>query len=174
VRIGLFFDLVFTVISLYIFAFIVIHSLTKTFQLKMEKDPLFDIFTISEYFHFFISHLVIYSGSKIFIFLIGILGIFFPLSVGGGKAPLYFAILVGLIFSIANQIGMMLYRVKEKKHFVRIMNLETFIATFFLLTMYLLERPKFSSAHLLFWLSSFFFLFCVLFSQIRFKRYIKS
>ena len=55
-------DTAFSVVFLLIFAFVAMHSVTKTFHLK-EKDPLYNFFFDSEYIHLWLSHLAMAFGA---------------------------------------------------------------------------------------------------------------
>ncbi len=71
-------DTAFSTIFLYIFAFVVMHSLTKSFSLKRGHDPLYDVFRHSEYFHLWITHLVIHLGILLVFNLVALINIFVP------------------------------------------------------------------------------------------------
>lgn len=53
-------DTIFSIFSLILFGFIVIHALTKTFQLEKAKQQTYDMFKHSEYFHLWLTHLVFF------------------------------------------------------------------------------------------------------------------
>jgi hypothetical protein len=90
-------DTVVTSVSLYIYSFVVIHSLTKSFQIKKEKDPLFDVFNRSEYFHLWLSHIVTYSGILLIMLSLALLNLFSPITPLTNKIGLYTAIFIGAI-----------------------------------------------------------------------------
>lgn len=165
-------DTILTTISFFIYAFLVMHSLTKTFAIKKKKDPLFDIFEHTEYFHKSLTHLATYSGMILIFFLLGCLNVFSPLLVPDKPTDLYVGIfaglLLGLIFYIINRIS------KDENHarFSRIMNLEIYFYTFALIVVYTVFRPRYSSQYAMYWSTTSFFMFSTVSSQIM-KRYGK-
>lgn len=64
-RVWLFWDTVYSLIFLILFGFSVIQSLTKSFKLKVEKDPLYDLFEHSEYYHRWVTHSVGFGGAML-------------------------------------------------------------------------------------------------------------
>ncbi|MCA9370211.1 hypothetical protein KC686_03570, partial [Candidatus Woesebacteria bacterium] len=62
-------DTVFSTFLLFIYAFVVMHSLTKTFNVRMKDDPLYNIFHHSEYFHLWLTHLAMFGGVLSCIFI---------------------------------------------------------------------------------------------------------
>ena len=158
-------DNILTLISLYIFSFVVIHSLTKSFQLKREKDILFDLFSHSEYFHFWLSHLITYSGGLVLMMVLGVLNLFVPLTELLTKKWLYIAVFVGILFGVLFYVAMFLYRVKEQKKFDRVMKLQLYIHSLIILTLYFVVRPGYSEEYAMFWCSSIFFISSTVFMQ---------
>lgn len=69
----LFWDTVYSVLFMFLYAFVVIHSLTKSFELKRTKDPLYDLFEHSEYYHSWVTHITIFVIGMIISFLLAIL-----------------------------------------------------------------------------------------------------
>lgn len=159
-----------TAIMLVIYAFTVIHSLTKTFEIKKKKDPLFDLFEHSEYFHLWLSHIVTYSGALILFLFLGIINIFFPMVFFVKSINLYAFVVVGIIFSMLFTFAVDIYKVEGKDKFARVIKLQTYLYTFFLLVIYLFERPKYLPQHSIFWFCAAFFVGCVLLSQVKFTK----
>ena len=159
-------DNILTLISLYIFSFVVIHSLTKSFQLKREKDILFDLFSHSEYFHFWLSHLITYSGGLVLMMLLGVLNLFVPLTELLTKKWLYIAVFVGILLGILFYVAMYLYRVKEQRKFDRVMKFQLYIHSLIILSLYFIVRPEYSEKYAVFWCSSFFFISSAVLMQI--------
>jgi len=155
-----------TILCLYIYAFVVIHSLTKTFKLKVEKDPLFNIFERSEYFHLWLTHVVTFSAGLFIMLLIGMINIFLPFSLASSKQNLFTSVVIGVVLGFIFYIGMRFYKDKEAKKFKRLIKFELYICAFFLLLTYIVIRPKYSPEHLLFWCSVFFFITATTFTQL--------
>ena len=72
-------DTFMSVAMLYVYAFVVIHSLTKSFEIKQKTDPLYNMFAHSEYFHQQFSHFVVYFGTMCVVTLLSVLNLIFPL-----------------------------------------------------------------------------------------------
>lgn len=150
-------DTTLTIIALYTYSFVVIHSLTKSFQIKKSKDPLFDLFEHSEYFHLWLSHLIVYSGALLVIFFLGELNLFLPISIISSKSALYFSIVIGVLCGIMFYWGVWINKIEKQKSFDRIMKFQVYIYTFILLISYLIADPKFRPSYTAFWCSVFFF-----------------
>ncbi len=115
-------DTVFSVMFLYVFAFIVIHSLTKTINLNQERDPLADITEYIEYFHLWLSHVVIYLGAMVLICFISFTNLFFPLQLASNKEALFVICGLGILTGIFNFTGIWLYESPDHR-FMRLMKL---------------------------------------------------
>jgi uncharacterized membrane protein (DUF485 family) len=159
-------DTVLTLVSLYIFSFVVIHSLTKTFQIKMDKDPLFDIFKHSEYFHLWLSHLITYSGGLLLMLLLGFLNLFVPLTTMVSKNSLYIGLVMGVVLAGLFYIAMFLYRVKEQKKFDKVIKIQVYFCTLIILTCYFIIKLEYSPKYSLFWSSILFFVSSAVFLQM--------
>jgi hypothetical protein len=164
-------DTVLTIISLYIFSFIVIHSLTKSFEIKKTQDPLFDIFNHSEYFHLWLSHIITYSGGLLIMLFLAELNLFFPLILISSRPGLYLAIFVGIALGLLFYYAMWTYRVKEQNKFNRVIKFQVYIYTLLILTSYLVMQPNYSISYAMFWCSAFFFLTTAISSQTLGRRY---
>ena len=151
-------DIIITTVLLYIYAFVVIHSLTKTFAIRRQKDPLIDIFEHSEYFHLWLSHFVIYSGSMLIIFLAGIINMSLSIDVITNLGQLYLAIGIAFLLSLIAYNAIINYKVKDQDKFIRVLKLEIYLAIFILAFGYLIFRPKFIPQFSLYWLSTIFFI----------------
>lgn len=169
-----FIDTAITTIFLFIYAFVVIHSLTKTFAMKKSKDPLFDILEHSEYFHLWLSHIVTYSSALLLLFIPGFLNVFFPFRLLVNKSNLNISILMGIIFSAAFYYALWTYKVAEQHKFDRVMKLQVYIYTFILLTTYLISRPKYSPQYIIFWCSVIFFVISTISTQFLRRKQIKT
>lgn len=126
-------DTTLTIIALYTYSFVVIHSLTKSFQIKKSKDPLFDLFEHSEYFHLWLSHLIVYSGALLVMFFLGEPNLFLPISIISSKSALYLGIVIGVLCGIMFYWGVWINKIEKQKSFDRIMKFQVYIYTFILL-----------------------------------------
>jgi len=145
-------DTVISTFALILYAFVVIHSLTTSFNRKMYKDPLHDLFAHTEYFHLWFSHLTMYIGYMVLLTVLGIGNIFFPFSIVLTKLQFY-----GLFFFSA-MLGTVQFMVvwlsnPDKENFMRIMKLA--FAFFFMLHVgaYFLYSPEFTGRMSVFWVS---------------------
>lgn len=89
-----------SVLCFYIFSFVVIHSLTASFNRKMMSDPLYDLFAHSEFFHLWLSHLVIYVGTMVLLTVVSIVNIFLPLNVENSRGGIFLLCAAGVITGI--------------------------------------------------------------------------
>ncbi|MEN8253156.1 MAG: hypothetical protein ABFQ62_02130 [Patescibacteria group bacterium] len=152
-----FIDTLLSVFFLYLFAFVVMHSLTKTFELKRSRDPLYDLFEHSEFFHMDLSHLVIYLGGMLIVTFFSMLNIFIAFDWSVSKSFFYFLLSFGLFGGITGFMGIWNYELPEP-NFMRLMKL--LIAFFFLIHVfsYFIFEPVFSSQHAFYWFAFFVFL----------------
>jgi len=159
-------DTIITTLSFFIYAFVVIHSLTKTFAIKKAKDPLVDIFEHSEYFHLWLSHIVTYSSGLLIILSMGVINMYKPILIFSNKSNLYLGIAIGLVLSLLFYYALAIYKVESQKRFDRVMKLQIYLYTFGLMTGYLIFRPKYSPQYTLFWCSIMFFIGTTALSQV--------
>jgi hypothetical protein len=145
-------DTLFSLFFLYVFAFIVMHSLTKSINLKVGQDPLHDIFKHSEYFHLWISHIVIYVGTGFLFSCIAIANAFFPMQVVVPRFWFYALIAVGFVTGLFSFLGIWLSDPKQHAaHFLVLMKLcFGSLLVLHIFAFYLLRVP-FSSAYGLYW-----------------------
>lgn len=147
-------DTIVTVIFLFVFAFLVIHSLTKSFELKRTRDPFYDIFQHSEFFHLLTSHVVLYVGMVILITIISTVNVFIPLQVVNNMLVFYAALVLGFVIGFTIYIGILLtdgeFDVKYPRFemFVEL----TYVAFFiFNIVIYFFIRPGFNLPHVMYW-----------------------
>ncbi|MDA1079083.1 MAG: hypothetical protein O2840_00100 [bacterium] len=145
-------DTVLSTMALIIYAFVVIHSLTTSFNRKMYKDPLHDLFEHTEYFHLWLSHLTMYIGSLLLFTILGIGNIFLPLEVELSKFQFYSLFLFSAVLGTMQFIMVWLSN-PGKENFMRIMKLS--FAFFFMLHVgaYFLYSPAFAGRMSVFWVS---------------------
>lgn len=145
-------DTVLSTLALIVYAFVVIHSLTTSFNRKMYKDPLHDLFEHTEYFHLWLSHLIMYIGYMLLFAAFGIGNIFFPLEAELTKLQFY-----GLFFmsAVLGTIQFMVVWLSNpgKENFMRVMKLA--FAFFFMIHViaYFLYSPAFAGRMSVFWVS---------------------
>lgn len=152
-----FIDSLYSTIFLFIYAFVVIHSLTTTFKLKVVADPFYEIFELSEYFHLWLSHLVVYFGVGILITLLAIINVFIPLNITENKTVLFGVLGLGYISGIMSYVSVLLGD-PQQGGFMRLMKLS--FGLFFLIhvIVYFTLDPRFSVQHLVYWFSLMCFL----------------
>jgi hypothetical protein len=161
-------DTFFSVLFLFVFAFVVIHSLTKTFSLKYERDPLYDIFEHSEYYHLWLSHVVMFGGIMAVISFLSVLNLWVPFEIALSKLQFYGVLLVGMVLGLVAYIGTRQANYGTGQ-FMRLMKL-TF-GLFFLIHVvaYLLFDPAFNAGFGFYWFTFMGFAMAVLCS-FRFDR----
>ena len=144
-------DTIFSVFFLYIYAFLVIHSLTKTFDLRKQQDPLFDIYELSEYFHLDYSHLVMHLGVMALITTGAVFNIFFPLELMHVKSVFYSLMSLGVVVGISAFTAIWMYESPDPK-FMRWMKL--IYGAFFLMMVgaYFVFDPAFKMGYIVYWL----------------------
>lgn len=144
----------FSLICLYVFAFVVIHSLTATFNRKITRDPLYDIFAHSEFFHLWLSHLVMFGGGLAIITITAFFNIFFPLDMEIAKSLFYLLCFTGVVSGAGCFMIVWLSDPRQEgARFMRVMKL--LFGIFFILysVVYFIFTPSFNASQGLFWWS---------------------
>lgn len=162
-------DTAYSVIFLFFYAFLVIHSLTKSFELKRSRDPLYDLFQHSEFFHMLTSHLAIYVGVVILISVLSTVNVFIPLGFAANMLGFYACLVFGFIIGLCIYIGILLTDDDfEIKHPRFEMFIELVYASFFIyhIALFFYFRPAFNMSEVVFW-----FMFMILFGFI-FSSYV--
>ncbi len=152
-------DTVFSVLCLYIYGFVVIHSLTTSFKFVLLKDPLADLFEYSEYFHLWLSHIVIWVGSALLLSMIAIANIFFPFAFELNKTLFYFSQTIATAAGVLVFISIWLSD-PHQANFMKIMKL---VFGFFFIVhtvAYFILDPSWNMPYVLYWSS--FTIFIVL------------
>lgn len=144
-------DTAFSLVALYIYAFLAIHSLTKTFNLK-SRDPLYDIFEHSEYYHLWLSHVVMYVGALLVPSLLAIVNVFVPLGWVVPKLQFYAVAGLSLVVGMFGFIAIW-YTEIGNNQFMRLMKLA--VGTLFLIhvVVYFVFDPDFSGQFMIYWFS---------------------
>lgn len=149
-------DTAFSTIFLYIFAFVVMHSLTKSFALKRSRDPLYDIFHHSEHFHLWITHLVMHVGGLIVLNLIALINIFFPIDFPVTQRVFHSFVASGILVGILIFLGMWLSDPKQQKaNYMRVVKLVAGVLFLSNVVGYFAIELPFSPAFSLYWWNSF-------------------
>ncbi len=146
-----FFDTVFSVVAMYVYSFVVIHSLTKSFELKRYVDPLYDIFSHSEALHLWISHTALYVGAMSLFTVISLVNVVIPTPSGASKLFFYFALLFGLICGMFCYAGIWLSNFTSKDIFMNIMKLVIAISFVLHCLAYFLADPHFNANYMVYW-----------------------
>jgi hypothetical protein len=158
-------DTVFSVVAFYVFAAVAIHSLTKTFALRRLEDPELDLYHLSEYFHLWWSHIVLYGGGMVLVAFISLTNLLITIPVQTSKLVFLGVPLLGVLFGVVSFISIWLGNPKQKHtNFLRIM--KVLFALFFAIhaAAYILIRPSFNMTYGLFWFGFSIFLALGIFS----------
>ncbi|MEX0895805.1 MAG: hypothetical protein WDZ94_02605 [Patescibacteria group bacterium] len=147
-------DTIYSVVYLYVFGFVVIHALTKSFSLRRSRDPLYDIFEHSEFFHLWLTHLIVFVGTLLLVSALAIFNIFYPIDLQMSQELFYLfsasGILTGILFFL------MVWQSDPKQdgaNFMRFMKL--MFGLFFVvhIIFYFLFAPAFDSTYGVYWWS---------------------
>lgn len=159
------FDTAYSVFFLFLFAFVVIHSLTKSFELKRNKDPLYDLFEHSEYYHLWVSHTIFFTGTMFLLTMLSGLNIWMDFSLTVSNSFFYGILLTTPLTALAVFKVFMIADFGDFR-FLKLMKL--FIGVFFLThgILYIIFEPAFSSEKIMYWYSSNSFGFLALISLI--------
>lgn len=147
-------DTAFSLLSLYIFAFVVIHSLTATFNRRLVRDPLYDIFAHSEFFHLWLSHIVMFAGLLAIITILAFVNIATPLEFAISKVWFYTLCISGILGGTSAFLMVWLSDPKQEgARFMRIMKL--LFGLFFMMysVVYFIFTPSFDASRGMFWWS---------------------
>lgn len=163
-------DTAFSVYFLYIFAFIVIHSLTKSFRVKMLKNPLHDLFHHSEYFHLWLTHVITFAGGMVTVAFFSVVNAFIPATINLGINSFYSIIVLAIASGVAFFIGLWMSDPRQDEaNFMRIMKLVAAVLFIVLVGVYFGFNPAFSSEYVFFWFGLFAFASIVSCSAFAYK-----
>jgi len=165
-------DSLFSLFFLYIYAFVVIHSLTKSFHLNKKRNPKLDIYELSEYFHLDFSHLSMYISAMLIATLFSTLNLAFPFQIENVRNIFYSFLSLGLFSGLVGFIILWMYESPDPK-FMRIIKLASGLFFLVHVAIYFIFDPQFSMAYAFYWFifgifATFVFLF--LFAERREKR----
>lgn len=144
-------DSILSLLFIYVYAFVVIHSLTKSFKMRSLIDPLYDLFHHSEYFHLWLSHIVMFSGGVVLILILSTLNAFVAWPLYLPKAALLAAMGLGVIAGIGMYIGALLSNPLQK-NFMRLMKLLFGAAFVIQVAVYFIVNPGWTADRWLYWL----------------------
>lgn len=147
-------DTVYTVIFLYVFAFIIIHSLTKSFSLKRSRDPFYDLFQTSEFFHMITSHVAFYVGGAILFTILAVINVFIPLTTTNNTTGFYASLILGILFGLIIFVALLLTDDDFERKYPRFeMFIELLLASLFILDviLYFYFRPAFNLGRIMYW-----------------------
>lgn len=169
-------DTAFSLVFMYFFAFVAIHSLTKTFEVKLQRDPLFDILAYAEDFHLWISHTSMYFLLQIMVVGLAVTNLFIPLDLPLGRIELYLVMLFGIFTGLVAFAATWLSNFTATK-FMRLIKLSFGISFLILVLAYFAFEPTLSGSFAMYWYMIMLFSALVLTSQIvkysdRSKRFI--
>lgn len=147
-------DTFFSLIFMYFYAFGIIHSLTKTFSLEMERDPLIDLFSRSEYFHELFSHIGMYAMGLVTVSILGSINLFFPVFILMERNIFLlinaFGILVGLIAYIA-MFQNTVFEGSTNRTYRRALRLVIALCFSMMAIFYFVSNPNFRETYILYW-----------------------
>ncbi|MCB9813298.1 MAG: hypothetical protein H6772_02740 [Pseudomonadales bacterium] len=144
-------DTIFSVMSFIVFAAISIHSLTKTFWIKRHHDPEFDLFHLSEYFHLWWTHIIIWGGGMVLGTFLSVVNVLVPLELATAtKFQFYLVFGSGFLFGILLFLAIWNSDALQG-NFMRLMKL--FLALFLLvhIVIYFIFDPKFNISNGMYW-----------------------
>jgi hypothetical protein len=147
-------DTAFSLLSLYIFAFVVIHSLTATFNRRIVRDPLYDMFAHSEFFHLWLSHIVMFGGLMAVLTIIGIANVFLPLNMSLTKPLFYLLCGSGIVAGLLSFMMVWLSDPRQEgARFMRLMKLMFGIFFILFCVVYFIFAPSFTAERGMYWWS---------------------
>lgn len=145
-------DTAFSVLAVYLIVAVAIHSITKSFSIHRTQDPLLDIFHISEYFHLWWSHILMWVGGLILQTFFSVANLLFPIQIPKNSQMVFPVLILGFWAGMLWYFGILNSDPRqEKRNFLKLMKL--CIAGFFSFhaAIYLLINPLFSLQLGLYW-----------------------
>lgn len=147
-------DSIFSVFMIYLLMTNAIHSLTKTFNLRKERDPEFDLFHLSEYFHLWLTHIVIYGGFILLFVLLAAVNFFIPFTLHLTKVAVWGFSVVSFILGMIWSVAVLTFDPKQSTdNFIRFFKLMSGAFFSILVTVYFVLDPEYSPRFLGFWIS---------------------
>lgn len=144
-------DTVFSVLAFIIMAAIAIHSLTKTFWLRRHHDPEFDLYHLSEYFHLWWTHIVIWGGGMLLATFLSISNVLIPFQIlNYSKEQFYTMLIIGLISGALTFFAIWISDAKQG-NFMKLMKLILAIFVFIHVIIYFVLDPVFNMTNAGYW-----------------------
>lgn len=150
-------DTIFSVLCFFTFSSVAIHSLTKTFWLKRRSNPKFDLYYLSEYFHLWWSHIVMFLGGMILIVFISMANLYAPFVGIYSKTQLYSTIAAGLFMGLIS-FYIIWNSDPGQGGFMRIMKMASGLFFSLHVVLYFIFEPSFKQEYAAFWLAMSMFL----------------
>lgn len=169
-----FIDTVFSLVALYVFAFIVIHSLTKSFNLRRFEDPLYDLFYHSEYFHLWITHLVMFGGAMLLLTILAVVNAFIPLQIIMPRVTFYSLLAVAAAAGTFWFGAVWLADPKQdvpasRFRFMMLMKLVMGVSFLIHMLAFFIVKPSFNASYILYWFSTVAFAVQVMIGSFMYK-----
>lgn len=144
-------DTVFSTIFLYLYAFLIMHSLTKTFNLRWFRDPLYDMFSHSEYFHLWFTHVAMSTIAVTLLIGISVLNLWLPFHFS------WSAISMGLVLGLGGLFGLIFFFMiwlsdPQQGQFLRIVKIQFALALVVHVLLYFFCTPSLHPRYSIFWL----------------------
>jgi hypothetical protein len=146
----LFWDTLYSVLFLFLYAFMVVHSLTKSFQLKRDKDPLYDLFEHSEYYHLWVTHTIIFVVGMFIALLLAALNAWIDLPWSLSTSQFYIILIAGLITAGLVFKAFLISDFGDWR-FVKLMKLFSGIFLVLHIGVYAIFEPSFTGEKAMFW-----------------------
>lgn len=157
-------DTILTMACFVIFTALAIHSLTKTFSLNLEHNPEFDLYELSEYFHLYWSHIIIWIGVLAVATFVGLANVLIDfvipatISISMSSVALVGIIMGTLFFVALGDMG------EFQRKYLRIMKLSfAFLFVLHVLAYFMFDVP-FAKEKLAYWFTFFALLTLVIIS----------
>jgi MFS family permease len=150
-------DTLVSLAGLFVYAFVIIHFITKNFEIKRYRDPFYDIFQLSEVIHLWISHLGFIFGATVIATFLAVLNVLLPLQIELSS----FTYLVFLPLSIA--LGVALFVAVwlsnfTKSTFMKINKIMFALHFFLLITVYFIFDVRLTASFFVYWFFFFTYL----------------
>lgn len=145
-------DTAFSVVAVFIMAAIAIHSLTKTFWIKRHHDPDFDIYHLSEYFHLWLSHILIWGGTMLIITFIGLINSLVPLDFYLSKPVFIGTQAISILFGVLLFFSIWMSD-SGSNHFMKLMKLLLISFAIVHIIVYFTLSPKYDASYIAYWFS---------------------
>lgn len=149
-------DTVFTVLSIFVMGAIAIHSLTKTFWIRRHHNPDFDLYHLSEYFHLWWSHIIIWGGVMLMITFISLTNLLLPLELELTRFWFFvtqgFGIVAGAMFFFSIWMSE-----SDQGNFMRLMKLLLVLFSIIHIVLYFVIDPGYNSQYVAYWFATTLF-----------------